>query len=144
MQHWHKVMVLLILAVLSLACSSGENEARTNEVLSAFYNAVLDSPDLDKTEDVELKEQYLEYWSISLLALGSTERAAGENYRVTFRFDPYDPDTKETWEFDMDSENFRPVDVGALSSATLFFCPSTNLCASYQEMWLQIREKLGN
>ena len=79
-----------------------------------------------------------------LLTLGSTERAAEGTYRVTFRFDPSDSNTKETWDFDMETAIFQPVDVPALSSATLLFCPSTPSCASYQEIWLRIGEQLGN
>ena len=142
---------LLLLAAFA-ACNSASTPIpvrsnvvhETNEVLAAFGQAIKSSPDLDNKEDVEFKKQYLEFWLIGLLTLGSTERVAEGTYRVTFRFDPYDSNTKETWDFYLESAKFQPVDAPALSSATLLFCPSTPLCATYQEMWLQIGNQLGN
>ena len=130
MRYWHKTVVLLILVVFPVACSLGETEAHDpKEVLADFSLAVENSPDLDKTDAVEVKGKYLAYWSISALTLGSTKRVVGETYRVTFHFDPYDPDTKETWEFDMESAHFRAGRPrGPKFSDTLFLSIYPSLC----------------
>ena len=93
------------------------------------------------------RKDYLQQWGISALALGKVKYVGeSETYEVSFRFDPYDPTTTETWGVDMGAEVFWPIDVGALASGTYLFCPDENAfsrCRSYMLLWDKVREGIG-
>ena len=86
---------------------------------------------------------------ISVLTLGQVKYIEESNtYEVYFRFDPYDPATKETWGVNMQTGDVWPIDLGALSSGTYLYCAGKDdqsaKCRSHLLMWERTKTKLAS
>ena len=111
-------LLLVTLVAFTLASCSEQGPNESGKVRSKLYHAVEDKV-LQEPQGQELHEQ----WALSVLALGSVNYVGeSDTYEVRFLADPYDSNTEEIWGVNMNAGEVRPLDVGALFSASLFFC----------------------
>ena len=134
---------MLLFASVTLAGCSDNGWVDDFEVKRTFIHVVEDRSISRDEQSVQAK--YYQYWGITALSFGLVRPigdADSHSYEIAFT-DP-DDGKKELWVIDMDTQEVRPIDFGALFTAILLFCEDRSDLNPDCRSYFRITDRLRN